>query len=76
MYTKDNPPEWATYVITFDGAHGPYYTFYNKERWMYVTSTGVDEGVWEDEGDLEDYLYRPVVNAAKVEEINVQLENE
>lgn len=76
MYTKDNPPEWATHVITFDKEEGEEYIFYNKERWMYVDMNGVDEGVWEEEGDLEDYLARPVVKTSKIEEIDVQLENE
>lgn len=76
MYTKDNPPEWATHVIIFDKEEGEEYTFYNKERWMYVDMNGVDIGLWLEEGDLEDYLERPVVKASKVEEINIQLENE
>lgn len=77
MYAKGNPPEWATHVITFDGAKGEYYTFYNKERWLYTQEEGgFDEGVWDGAEDLEFYLERPVVANAKHEEINFQLENE
>ena len=77
MYTKENPPEWATHIITFDGKWGEYYTFYNKERWLYTqVEGGFDEGVWDGDEDLVYYLERPVVVKAKHEEINFQLENE
>ncbi len=77
MYSLDNPPEWATHVINLaEVVAGVEALFYNQERWLHLSRSGhFTEGNWEEMG-LEEYLDRPVVKKAKIEEINIQLENE
>lgn len=77
MYSLDNPPEWATHVINYaEVVEGGEALFYNQKRWLHLSRRGFNtEGVWE-EGGLESYLDRPIVKKSKIEEINIQLENE
>lgn len=77
MYTKENPPAWATHVINYaDVVAGEEILFYNQERWLHLSRNGYfTEGDWGEMG-LEEYLDRPVVKKAKIKEIDIQLENE